>query len=1021
MNTNQQRLIILTQSEIQDYFGIPRLSQEDREYYFNLTDSEHSLIKESWHLNSKLYFILQLGYFKAKRMLFNFDAEEVGDDIAYINSTFFHHLKENLFKVPSNPIRVNLHKIIYDHFNFRRYDKSVGRELMDVAKRIVRRSAKPVYILRELLGYLDKQQIVAPAYSTFQDLIGCCLSEERQRIGKQLVNDLKPEIEQELSAILSDDSAGLHWVTQLKKEPKDFSYKEVLSEAIRAKQLKPLYEFCVYWLPTIELSNESIRYYAALVEYYSVYKLRRFDISTAYFYLLCYAYHRTHVIYDNLIDALIHNVRYCEEQAKMYARDFIYRQTSEAREGIKATGKILEFFLNPDIDDNQSFGEIRERAFQLLERDKMKSVTTFINSSGFDDEEYQWQHLQSLSGSIKKNLRQIVRAIDFKSNIKEAPLIEAISFLQHSFETGRTLRRLSPSKFPTAFLPKALKKYIYAGNSPDSLIAERYEFAVYKMLRKAFEAGDIFNPKINKYRSFTDYLIPSDRWQNRKNCILEELDLPALNQPIHKTLKKLKVELEAKIQHVNQRIITRENRDIKITGQGENIKWTLPYRRNEDEENHQLYQSIPTIGIACLLSYVTCRTGFLDGFSHVLDRYVKGTKNEKTVLACIVALGTNMSLGRMGDISDVDTQELQTTYRNFFRLETLKEANDLISNATAKLPIFRHYDIENDVLHSSSDGQRFETQRNTFNARHASKYFGLKKGISALTLISNHVPINAKVIGTHEHESYFVFDLLYNNTTDIDPDRHSVDTHGTNQVNFWILHAFGYQFAPRYRNFTSKTDSIIGFQPPGYYDENFLVRPGRKINEALIIEEWPNIQHIMASLGQKETTQASIVRKLSSYARQNRTKKALWELDNICRSIYLLDYMDDNLLRKHVTKALNRGEAYHRLKRAIAHVNGGKLRVKSEIEQHVIHECTRLIANAIIYFNAELLSGLINGNSKSSPLTAEHVKKISPVAWQHVNFYGRFEFNDLRAPFSAEHYMQTLDLTSLATGLEPAN
>lgn len=189
-------------------------------------------------------------------------------------------------------------------------------------------------------------------------------------------------------------------------------------------------------------------------------------------------------------------------------------------------------------------------------------------------------------------------------------------------------------------------------------------------------------------------------------------------------------------------------------------------------------------------------------------------------------------------------------------------------------------DIEKDVLHSSSDGQRLETQRNTLNARHASKYFGLKKGISALALIGNHVPINAKVIGTHEHESYFVFDLLYNNTTDIVPERHSVDTHGTNQVNFWILHVFGYQFAPRYRNFPAKTENIIGFSQPGEYDEAFPIKPSRKVNEELIIEEWPSVQHIMASLGQKETTQSAIVRKLSSYARQNKTKKALWELDN---------------------------------------------------------------------------------------------------------------------------------------------
>ncbi|MCC8373126.1 hypothetical protein CKY10_10380 [Photorhabdus sp. HUG-39] len=358
---------------------------------------------------------------------------------------------------------------------------------------------------------------------------------------------------------------------------------------------------------------------------------------------------------------------------------------------------------------------------------------------------------------------------------------------------------------------------------------------------------------------------------------------------------------------------------------------------------------------------------------------------------------------------------LQTTYQNFFRLETLRESNDIVANATAKLSIFRHYDIEPDVIHSSSDGQRFETQRNTANARYAPKYFGLKKGISALTLVGNHVPINAKVIGTHEHESYFVFDLLYNNTTEIDPDRHSVDTHGTNQVNFWILYAFGYQFAPRYKNFPTKTEGIIGFEPTGKYSEEFLIKPIRKVNEERIIEEWPNIQHIMASLGQKETTQSSIVRKLSSYARQNKTKKALWELDNIIRSIYMLDYIDNKSLRQYVAKALNRGEAYHRLKKAIAHVNGGKMNVKSENEQHIIHECTRLMANAIIYFNAELLSSLLERGDPDGLFEMGRLGKISPVAWQHINFYGRFEFNDIATTFSVGEFVKSVDLATLFT------
>src|SRR5665647_3440246 len=112
----------------------------------------------------------------------------------------------------------------------------------------------------------------------------------------------------------------------------------------------------------------------------------------------------------------------------------------------------------------------------------------------------------------------------------------------------------------------------------------------------------------------------------------------------------------------------------------------------------------------------------------------------------------------------------------------------------------------------------------------------------------------------------------------------------------------------------------------------------------------------MASLAQKDVTQATIIRKLSSYARQNQTKKAMWELENICRTLYILDFIDDVELRQSVQKALNRGEAYHRLRRAVAYVNGGKFRVQTEAEQQVWNECSRLITNAIIYYNTALLS-----------------------------------------------------------------
>jgi hypothetical protein len=51
------------------------------------------------------------------------------------------------------------------------------------------------------------------------------------------------------------------------------------------------------------------------------------------------------------------------------------------------------------------------------------------------------------------------------------------------------------------------------------------------------------------------------------------------------------------------------------------------------------------------------------------------------------------------------------------------------------LSMFDQYDIDG-LKHSSSEGQRVETQIHTINARHGSKYFGLKKGVSAYTLVA---------------------------------------------------------------------------------------------------------------------------------------------------------------------------------------------------------------------------------------------------------------------------------------------
>jgi hypothetical protein len=68
------------------------------------------------------------------------------------------------------------------------------------------------------------------------------------------------------------------------------------------------------------------------------------------------------------------------------------------------------------------------------------------------------------------------------------------------------------------------------------------------------------------------------------------------------------------------------------------------------------------------------------------------------------------------------------------------------------------------------------------------------------------------------------------------------------------------------------------------------------------------------------------------------------------------------------------------------------LRYKTEYEQQIWSASSRLLANCIIYYNATILSKLLN-HSRNDESVLEYLRRISPVSWQHINFFGHFEFN----------------------------
>ena len=205
----------------------------------------------------------------------------------------------------------------------------------------------------------------------------------------------------------------------------------------------------------------------------------------------------------------------------------------------------------------------------------------------------------------------------------------------------------------------------------------------------------------------------------------------------------------------------------------------------------------------------------------------------------------------------------------------------------------------------------------------------------------------------------------------------------------------GLRLAPRYTNLQAQTKHLLGGSAISL-EQSYLLQPAGQVDRQAICAEKENIDRIIATLGLKEMSQSALIRKLCALSQQNPTRKAVFEFDKMIRSIYTLNYFRDAQLQKDVHRSQNRIEAYHQLRSAIAQVGGRKQLIgRTDLDMAISNQCGRLIANVIIAYNSVLLSALLEQYRLAGNQGAILVlQKISPVAWRHIHFLGRYLFRD---------------------------
>jgi len=759
-------------------------------------------------------------------------------------------------------------------------------------------------------------------------------------------------------------------------------------------------------VPKLQVTQGLVIYYASLVTHYPVSKLKKLPKHTAYLYLLCYISRRLQKFNDNIMSSFNFYVDRYEKSAEAHGKQCIYEEKLHFKNDVKIqVPKMLRLFIKKSVIDK----DIRVKGLKILPKQRLEKVIDYIPGDALDEWHYRWQHYEKKQGEITKNLRLIFMSLEFQCSNTCKNLAKAIEFLKLQFSSKKSLSKIAKNYFPTAFIPDNLTKYIYCVKDNHQITdvqLSQYEFCVYSQIRKHFRSNDVTITDSINHKSLSEDLVP----KHKHKSIIKQLDNTLLSTSFKSAMPNDKEILDDLYQRVNRRIENGENKSVNIDQSGNKPKLILKYNNKEDLTNHKFFNQFSKVGIIDILNFVHRRTKFLDKFTHIKPHYAKIEKDDQFILGANLANASHYGIGKMASMSNLDYQLLFSTERDFIRLETLRPASDSISNETSKLGIFSHWAIHPNKIYAGVDGQKFQTRMDILMARNSAKYFPLKKGIVAYTLLANFIPLSVETISPNLHESYFLFDIIKNSTANIQLDCISGDSHSINPVNFLLMRYLPIEFAPHLVHINQKISNLYSFSHPNQY-KGLIVSPHKHLKSDLILSEEKNINWVVASLLHGDVRQNIIIRKLSSLSKHHRTCQAMSEYNRVFESIHTLRYIDEPERRQYVRGSLNRVEAYHQLRRAIALANGGELRGGSELELMIWNESARLVANAIIYYNACLLSALLRKYERlGDAATVEIIKRISPIAWIHINLLGNFEFSLDSPAIDIERMVETVDL-----------
>jgi TnpA family transposase len=716
-------------------------------------------------------------------------------------------------------------------------------------------------------------------------------------------------------------------------------------------------------------------------------ELRRHPDAARITWLTAFVYLRARTLADDLVDLLIETIHHIGARAER-------KVERELLEDLRrVTGKQNLLFELADATLAQPDGVVREVVFPVVSEQTLNDIVKEWKATGpIYRTTLRTVIRNSYQGHYRRMVPKLLFALEFRSNNeRHRPVMQALELVKR-FANTKVHTFPIDEEVPLDGVVRGLWREAVvekdaAGNSRVNRVT--YEVAVLEALRERLRCKEIWVVGANRYRN-PDEDLPTDFEMNRDEYY------KALNLPLKadRFITDVQAELREALTTLDSGLP--KNKYVRIGPKGGGWITLTPLVAQPDPPNlmaikAELNENWPMTSLLDMIKETDLRLGFTGVLKsptayETLDRSIL----QPRLLLCLHGIGTNAGLQRMAGLeSGVTAKDLAYVRRRYISEDTLRQAIAIVADGTlhARNPAIWGAS----TTACASDSKHFGAWDQNLTTQWHVRYGG--RGIMIYWHVErNSLCIHSQLKSPSSSEVASMIEGVIHHCTEMEVDRQYVDSHGQSTVAFAFCRLLGFHLLPRlkaihsqklYRPETGKNNAYANLQL-------ILSKP---IDWEQVRQQYDQMIKYATALRLGTAETEAILRRFTKKNVQHPTYKAFAELGKAIKTIFLCQYLHSEELRREINEGLNVIEQWNGATDFVFFARRGEM-VSNRREDHEISMLAlHLIQNCMVYINTLMIQRVLAKPHWQGKLTPRDYAALTPLIWEHVNPYGRFDLD----------------------------